>query len=59
MYTNIMILRSGLPIIRSPKHGQAPFKPHVVTHLKLAHIEEHVAVRGAHQFELVDVPEVV
>ena len=53
-----MILRSGLPI-RKLKHGQAPFKPHAVTSLKLARQEEDVEVRGAHQLELVDVPVVM
>ena len=42
-----------------PKHGQAPFKPHAVPRLKLAHVEEDVEVSGAHLFELVDVPVLV
>ena len=42
-----------------PKHGQKVFKPHAMTRLKLAHVEEYVEVRGAHQLELVDVHVVV
>jgi hypothetical protein len=43
----------------NPKHGQKVFKPHAMTRLKLAHVEEYVEVRGAHLFELVDVPVLV